>query len=265
MRRFILLLLSVFLSGTMMGQDGKYKVFPFKSAIIKYKQEGSTQGIHVKYIDEYGYLQADYTKLTTSFMGVDTKEEKVTILKGAEVYDADMITRQGAKHGNPLYQMYSNASSEDLDQLGKQGLSMLGYLDSGKEEDVLGRSCQIWEGPMGKLWLWKNLTLKSEVSIMGMKMNEVATSIQIDVSIPVDKFDLPSDISFASTPNYDLESMMDDEGGYERGEEDAAFMDKLSNMTYDEFKAMMLKEEPDASEEEIKMSYNMIKLMKGKK
>ena len=72
MKNVSYLFVLLFLSSILTAQKANYKVFPFKSGIVEYKLEGNSKGSHVKYFDNYGYKQADYTEAETVVFGFST-------------------------------------------------------------------------------------------------------------------------------------------------------------------------------------------------
>ena len=57
-------------------------------------------------------------------------------------------------------------------------------------EIVAGCECDKYVGDNGKLWVWNNIILKSEMEIMGIKITTEATEVVIGVEIDASKFDI---------------------------------------------------------------------------
>lgn len=95
------------------------------------------------------------------------------------------------KMDNPVVAQWEEdgVDDQDVEAFGKAMLENMGY-EKTENEEVLGKNCEVWEG-MGKLWIWKGLTVKSEVKMMGVKVNMTATKIETDIAIPADKFKVP--------------------------------------------------------------------------
>jgi hypothetical protein len=47
----------------------------------------------------------------------------------------------------------------------------------------------------GKIWVWKSLAVKSEVNVMGMNMNQIAESIETNISVSPDLFKIPEGVT----------------------------------------------------------------------
>ncbi len=194
MKKVALILLTGLLSiGVYAQKKSNYKVFPFKSGIIEYQKTGKTKGTTTKYIDEYGYKQADYGESVTKIFGHKTEEKEGTILIGPEVFTIDYKENTISKGKNPVYETYAN-SKGNYDELGRKSMKALGFKDTGTTETILGKKCEIWQGSLGEICVWKGLALRTKTKIIGMKMEEVATKITIDTKISASKFEVPKDM-----------------------------------------------------------------------
>ncbi|MCD6545009.1 MAG: hypothetical protein J7K34_10935 [Flavobacteriaceae bacterium] len=191
MKKITLIFLATFISiGIYAQKKSNYKVFPFKSGIIEYQKTGKTKGTTTKYIDEYGYKQADYGESITKIFGHKTEEKEETILIGPTVYTINYKENTVNKGKNPVYETYAN-SKGNYDELGKKSMKALGFSDTGETETILGKKCEIWKGSLGEICIWKGLALKTKTKIFGMKMEEVATKINIDTKVSASKFEIP--------------------------------------------------------------------------
>ena len=89
--RIKLILFYLLLTKNLFAQETHVKVFPFKSAIIEYEYEAALGGTHIKYIDDYGYKQADYIKKEIHIGDKTEKQFEIRILIG-KFYNAIQIT-----------------------------------------------------------------------------------------------------------------------------------------------------------------------------
>lgn len=241
-------------------EKSSYKKYPFKSAIIEYKVEGNSTGTKTTYIDDYGYKQADISEITTTVMGFKTTEKQDVIIIGSNINTIDHDNKTVTTTNNPYAKKYAENIGEDYIKTGEEVLTAMGFTKSGTET-VLGKECTIWKG-MNTIWAWKGLVLKSETNMMGIKIVEVATSIKTDVSIPSNKFELPKNYTTQQGPNIggmnDLFEGFDDN---EISDEERQMMQDVKNMSFEDFKKMMKKEDPEVTDEEIRNVYNMMKKM----
>lgn len=264
MKKLIIIVASTIISINSFAQKANYKVFPFKTGIIEYKQEGNAKGTHVKYIDEYGYKQADYTETETKIFGFTNKESNGVILVGSKVYSIDYATNTASTAVNPVYSTYANSDGADYDEIGRESMAALGFSNSGKTENIAGKKCEIWQGSLGRIWVWKSLALKSETTILGINITEIATKVTINTSVPSSKFEVPENIEIEEIQIMEEsqaieESNMNSEERF--SEEDKNYINKINQMSYSEFKQMVLKEDPSMTEEELKLAYKMSKEM----
>ncbi len=84
----------------------------------------------------------------------------------------------------------------DYDNLSEEIKEKYKIVELGKEE-ILKKPCKIIE--MGedssrvKLWVWKNIILKTEMSQMGIKVVMIATKLDTNPDFPPNIFVLPAD------------------------------------------------------------------------
>lgn len=269
MKRISILLFisTLLLSISAKSQEANFKVFPFKTGIIEYKQEGNAKGTHIKYIDEYGYKQADFTETETTVFGFTNKENKGVIMVGSKIYIIDFSTNTASTGVSPVYDTYANSDGADYDEIGKKSMAALGFSNSGKTETIAGKKCEVWQGSLGKIWVWKSLALKSQTTVLGINITEIATSVKINAHISQSKFEVPENIEVEEIPMMDNTDGMkgvneiysNDDAGF--SQEDKDYVKKINSMSYSEFRQMVMKEEPGMSEEEIKLAYKMSKEM----
>lgn len=295
MKKLTLIVSAIFFVLNSYAQNGNYKVFPFKSGIIEYKLEGNSKGFHTKYIDDFGYKQADYNETETTVFGFTNKEKSGTILIGPKAYAINYKTETTSVGINPVYESYANSNGSDYDKIGREAMASLGFSNTNKTEAIVGKKCDVWKGSLGRIWVWKGLALKSETTVLGVSIIETAVNIKINTSVPSSKFEAPKgfevkDIEInGSNSNADQETMdayessnqemsaeekqmMEDamSGNMEgmmnaasstMSQEEKDQIRKIANMSYSEFKKMIRKEEPNISEEEIKQAHQMSKQM----
>lgn len=265
MKNLNILVMALLLSLTSCSQNSKseknsYKKYPFKSAIIEYTISGNSTGTKTTYIADYGYKQAELSETTTSIMGFKTKEKKDVITIGSIVNTIDHQTKSVVKTNNPFAEKYAKNVGEDYIKTGEDVLTALGFQKSGTET-ILGKKCTIWKG-MNTIWAWKGLVLKSETNIMGMKIAETATSIKTDINVPASKFEIPSDYNVQEAPVGALGDVFSelDDAKDEMTSEEKDMMKQVQKMSFEDFKKMMKKEDPEVSDEEIENAYKMMKL-----
>ncbi len=199
MKITFLIVLSVF-TLNVFAQNKQVKLFPFKSAIIEYKYEASMKGTHVKYIDDWGYKQADYIYKQLNFGGNEDKEYEIIILIGPKAYTIDLQKKEVAIGRNETYNYYLLNQERKCTDVSEALIKAEGFKPDGTEE-YLGKVCKAWNARKAKKLSWNGVTLKSKINFMTM-MVEKATAIKTDVEIPVEKFDIPEDVKYISSDTY---------------------------------------------------------------
>lgn len=197
----LLLILSVILS----AQD--FKRYSFKSGKITYTTTGSMVGTETVYFDNYGVDEVRETKSTLEMMGMKQETDTKVIMKDKWVYSIENKTGKITKMGNPLYSMFPKGT--DLEKVGEEMMKNMGGKKIGNET-VNGKDCEVWDVKkiMSKVWVWKSIPIKSEINMMGMNITQVATSVEVNINVPVDKFKIPENAEINDMGKIDLNSLM---------------------------------------------------------
>jgi hypothetical protein len=176
-----------------------YKRYGIESGIVEYAVSGAQKGTETLYFDRWGQREATYTDTELSFAGISQKQKTLNILEGELGYNINLATRAGTKTTNPLFKKILDRSPDkNLGDLGLRMLEEMGGVKIGTEE-VAGKLCDIWEikNLQSKSWLWKVVTLKVQVKMAGMEVTKTAARFEEGVSIPEDRFTIPSDIKIS--------------------------------------------------------------------
>lgn len=145
----------------------------------------------------------------------------------------------------------------DAHQTGKNMLEAIGGQKTG-EEVFMNYNCEVWTAMGTKMWIYKGLPLKAESSIMGMKTIKIATSIKLNTKVLDSYFKLPD---FPIVEPYSSTNDKEDE---EDKIEMKANTKAMENMTYEEYKTMVIKEDSEAkeiSEQEMRQGYSLFKFI----
>lgn len=198
------------------GASDEFMKMDLKSAIVevKYSSGGygsTTTGTKTTWYADYGRKQATVQKetVTTKVFGMGSTEETetLTIMDGEYVYTIDLKKKTGMRMSMAGMKNFAAGYTEEVE---RQGKTMEQHADemvkqfNGKwlgEGKVLGRTCRILEMWGIKQWLYKQIPLKVEGNIMGVKTQEEATSIKENVSISADRFKVPSGIEMTDAPD----------------------------------------------------------------
>jgi hypothetical protein len=108
------------------------------------------------------------------------------IFKDNISYTIDLIKKEGYKT------KIINLDEKELKEWAEQADSLwesMGFKKTGKGE-VLGKTCDIWEGMSTKVWVWQNIAMKTETNIFGKMVMEV-TKLDLDArSVPINSVSL---------------------------------------------------------------------------
>jgi len=187
----ILLVLSILFTINIAAQD-KYKI---KKAHIEYVTK--TMGMSMEStldFDNYGKDQV--ITAVINMMGMN-KTSKILSHNGY-TYMLDMGTKSGTKikneEGDDYIQEidFSNIPQEIKDE---HKIVALG------NETIAGKTCQVFsmenEGAKSKLWIWKNIPVKTEADQGGMTVIVIAKKIDANPNFPTATFEVPKDFSIS--------------------------------------------------------------------
>jgi hypothetical protein len=230
-----------------------YKKYPFESAIVTYKLEGSEEGEKIVYMDMGGYKLAEYKTIKKK----RNKVEKTTVmLIGADMISIDYENKSAVQMHNPMAYLLADPN-RDWQKTGEKMLIKMGYEIIGNET-IEGKDCAVWKKGKQKLWLWKGITLKAEDKVGGKKTIETATDIKTDVNVPVKYFEVPEGFELEIVSAKDMLPQITDEEIEKATQDDEdmdELLDKIETMSYSEYKALVLEEDPNTPDDEIQQSY----------
>jgi len=183
------------------------KRYQIKSAIVEYTLSGTRKGTETIYFDNWGMREAKYTKAEMSMMGITQKQNTLTLLDGETTYNIDLDTKTGTKMETPMLKELA-ANNKDLTDAGEKMMKSMGGVKIGTEV-ILGKTCDVWEikNMKSKTWVWKNVPLKTKVSMPSMEMTITATKFEEGAAIPADRLAIPSDVNI--TEGVDMKKMLD--------------------------------------------------------
>jgi hypothetical protein len=274
MKKIILTLALLVITINSFSQGTKLKRYEVKSAIVVYettisgKLMGSTvtgSGFEKLYFRDWGNLELKETQSSqttkTNIFGIKKTETSDTHtmskLDNGKSYHVDFEREEIMLRRDPAMELTKTFADGDVNKTGKEMLEAMGGKIVGQEA-ILGYTCDIWDGLGGRQWIYKGLPLKIEVNLMGILTTTTATSAKFDIAVTDKYFKLP-DFKLV-----EMEGYQNDEEYAEDKAEMKKNAQKMKNMTYAEYKTMLIKNDPEAadmSEEEMKQSYQMFKMM----
>lgn len=173
------------------GGDSPWEIkLPFKKATITYSLGGMQEGTETLYIRDYGKETATYTETTTKMLGMVMKTQEIEIMTPDFIYSFDLTEQSGVKSVNPekyMIEEYNKLSKAEKKQVKKNsetmGVSMTEGLGGEIEKNVtkiLGYKCDKMTVMGSTVYMIHDtqVPLKTEVNMMGMKMEIVATDVK---------------------------------------------------------------------------------------
>jgi len=275
-----LLLINCGKSETEKSVDNAYKRYPVESGIVKYKTitkgkvMGSTisgNGESTLYFKNYGALELteDQSTQTTevNFFGKKNKTEEknhsMTKMENGMVYSVDFDKKKIHKMENIGATMLKGV---DVNKVGKEMLETMGGKKIANEK-FQGYDCEVWDLNGNKQYFYKGIPLRSEMKMMGITTITEATSVKFDTKVSDSKFKLP-DFEVVEVENMmsasGIDEMMDSDEFQDDMKEAKENMEKMKNMSFDEWKKMVQENDPEMkqmSDKELKQTYDMIQNM----
>ncbi len=209
-RPIILVSLLLFIC-SVSAQTKEFKRYSMKSGVVKYEISGMQNGTAEMYFDDFGMKEATYENTTIEMYGIKQESKSINYLQGYWQYNIDQTTNSATKTKNTILEsLVDNSEDGDLVVIGKEMFTSMGGELIG-EEDVIGKPCEIWElKSVGtKVWVWKNIPLKTETNMMGISIIRIATSVEENTDVPSSKLEIPTDIEFKEIDLGDIQKMMD--------------------------------------------------------
>ena len=167
------------------------KQLPFKDATIHYVIKGMEEGKETLYIRDGGRERATYRETVVNSMGMKTAHSTVTIKNPDFLYSYDLHKQTGFKAINPQkymieeYNKLPPAEQEKVrDNAKKMGAAYsegMGGTIQQNALEILGYSCdkvEIMGGSATYLIHDTDITLKTEMNIMGMNLTMVAEAVE---------------------------------------------------------------------------------------
>ena len=184
-------LLSILTIGLLLGftnyEESSNHLFEVESGKIVYELKGMLNGTEILYWDDWGNKQRKETNTIMEMMGIKQEQNSILITIGNDIYNLDPLKKTGTHIYNDLLE---GKTMEQKVEFGEQMLNSMGGVKKA-DETIMGKTCEVWEiaSMYSKVWIWKQIALKSSVSIMDPPQLTTAIEIQTDISIPADKFE----------------------------------------------------------------------------
>jgi len=270
----ILLSLAIALISCNGNSQNQLKRYNVKSGIIQYKITmngkvmGSTitgSGTESLYFKNWGSLELveeqseQITKV--KFFGKEktetTSTHTIVKLDNGESYHANFETKQIFLRRDMAMDLNKEFAKGDVNKTGMEMLESIGGEKIGNE-NFLGFDCEVWDINGAKQLMYKGAVLRLEMKTLGITTIKEATSAKFDVTVADSNFKLPD------FPIQKEEGFMDNEEYQEDREDMDAKMKDLSKLSFEDWKKMATKNDPEMremSDEELRQTYDMIQKM----
>lgn len=188
---------------------------PFDKAVINYTISGTEKGTQTVYIKDGGQNVAKHRKTAMKMLGIKQETDTVEITSPDHVITVNLKEKTGTKQINPVKFMieeYNKLSAADKQKVmtnaEKTGMNMMeGFKGkvTPKAQKIHGFDCDKVEimGVTNYLINGTNIELKSNSSMMGVKMNVEATSVDTKAAIPANAFEVPAGIQIQTVTQAD--------------------------------------------------------------
>ena len=202
----IILILSCLLMMHIATAQQKVQQYAIKSGYVEYTLTGNTTGTKKIWWDNYGEKSRTETqsKTVTKMFGIKNIDEAHTIeiLVKDKYWSANLADQSGNKGTLPFYKasrmLVENMTKKEQEEFANNTIRSLGG-ERLRSENFMGKTCDVIKVMGSKIWIYKGLTLKSEMKIMGIISNETAVKLQANQSVSSSKFTPLSNINYEST------------------------------------------------------------------
>ncbi len=251
------------------------KRYEVKSGIIIYntttsgKVMGSVisgSGTEKTYFKDWGAVELIEEESTTTtkmkmFGQNNTETENVhTIAKldNGESYHVDFKKKEiyaGRDMAMDMVTIFHPNS--DAGEIGKNMTDGMGGKVIGNES-FLGYDCEIYDLMGSRQWIYKGVTLKMEVTVMGVTTIKTATSAKFDISVSDSYFELPD------FPVIKLDGFQTNEEFDSEMEDMDENIEALKNMSFEEWKKIATENDEkmkNMSDKQLHETYDMLQKM----
>ncbi len=164
------------ISGTYISGSGTSQLYFKKWGALELKDELSSQSIIT--------ILPNGTQVITP-----NEVHRTSKIDNQNVYVVDYDKGYILSRKDPLIE-YMRQNNLDALEAGKEMIENLGGVRY-DDEDLLGYTCEVWEIWGVRQWVHKGITLKTVSNLAGISIIEEATSIQFDIAVADNNFDLP--------------------------------------------------------------------------
>ena len=165
-----------------------------KSGMIEMNMEAMGQSMKmVMYWDDNGARKAGEMNATMAGQAINMK----MVEKDGVQYSYNAAQKNGTK--SPAKGGFIGNEAPDFTKLSDEEKKAINLQEIAGME-LLGKECKGYsftkDGVSAKVWMWENIPLLLESNANGMTIKMTATKLETDITVPAEKFDIPSDVTF---------------------------------------------------------------------
>ena len=147
--------------------------------------------------DDYGKKSRTQLQTAISFGGKSMNNTSNSLMVDGFVYSWAEGTKTGSKI--KLDESRFDASNMDFSKMTEEMKKKMNFKEEGNET-VNGKDCKVAsfsnEQMQGKVWMWKQIPVKMEMSVVGKTVTSTLKKLEENPSLPVGTFDVPADVEF---------------------------------------------------------------------
>jgi len=177
--------------------QGKYGLKSARVVTVTDLPNGMGNSTTTLLFDNYGNNSFSETVSKFTMQGVPAQPKKYSIQQGDIIYS----WTEGKKTGT-LFKIgtIADLGNINFEKLGKEMMEEMKMKKAGNE-NWLGKNCDVIEMNSetlgkGKILSWKNITMLSDMTTMGMKVRAEVKELEENPVIDPAKFKLPADVVF---------------------------------------------------------------------
>lgn len=183
----------LFVAGCTDNYPQDLQVYSFDTAVIQFDLSGNAVG------DETLYIRGDQRALHRFVTRAGVEENMFELDLGSESYIADLQKMTAVKIKSDDYEELKAMSKEDQSiYLIKKELGLKANVELGtslSKKTVAGQQCDVYQlSNIGTACVWNGVVLEKEVKILDTVSKKVAVSIETNVEIPSERFELPEGV-----------------------------------------------------------------------
>ena len=147
--------------------------------------------------DDYGKKSRTEIQTAISFGGKSMNTSSNSVMTDGYVYTWQTGSKSGSKF--KLDESKFDPNNLDFSRMSEELRKKMNFKEEGTET-VDGRECKVAsfnaEQMSGKVWMWKQIPVKMEMSVVGKTITSTLKKLEENPSISAGTFDVPADIEF---------------------------------------------------------------------